>query len=195
MLEKKRPVRLLPLMAGMLDGANHPISPNPITFRSVRSQSLSKLSFNPINISSSAFSHNSRPHNLDLTQFYIRGDRLFSYHVNFPPEAFACLRGFLGATGAFKNPGYQTSISMNGSAIYMSEKSAKTRVLYVPEVSCVLFEEERAGYSEEDPRPVTVDVVAIVAAIFFFSSLLCRFEGEGGSPGGRSSSAGVVFVT
>ena len=88
MLEKKRPVRLLPSMAGMLEGANHAISPNPITFRSVRSQSLSK-------------------------------------QVNFPPQAFACLRGFLGATGAFTNP----------------------------EARCVLFEEEeRAGDNEEDKR-------------------------------------------
>lgn len=39
MLEKKSPVRLLPLMSGMLDGASHPMSPNPITFRSLRSQS------------------------------------------------------------------------------------------------------------------------------------------------------------
>jgi hypothetical protein len=43
MLSKKSPVKLLPSIAGMLDGANHPINPNPITFRSVRSQFLSKL--------------------------------------------------------------------------------------------------------------------------------------------------------
>ena len=42
MLSKKRPVKLFPSIAGMLDGANHPIRPNPITFRSLRSQSLSK---------------------------------------------------------------------------------------------------------------------------------------------------------
>lgn len=45
MLSKKRPVKLLPLIAGMLDGANHPINPNPITLKSLRSQSLSKLIF------------------------------------------------------------------------------------------------------------------------------------------------------
>lgn len=67
MLSKNRPVKLFPFMAGMLDGASHPINPKPITFKSVRSQSLSK-------------------------------------HVNFPPEAFASLRGFLAVTGAFKNP-------------------------------------------------------------------------------------------
>jgi len=38
MLSKKRPLKLLPPIAGMLDGASH-----PITFRSLRSQSLSKL--------------------------------------------------------------------------------------------------------------------------------------------------------
>ena len=54
-------------MAGMLDGAIHPIKPKPITFRSLLSQSLSK-------------------------------------HVNFPPEACASLRGFLAATGDFRNP-------------------------------------------------------------------------------------------
>ena len=43
MLSKKRPVRLLPLIAGTLDGASHPINPNPITLKSLRSQSLSKL--------------------------------------------------------------------------------------------------------------------------------------------------------
>lgn len=38
---------------------------------------------------------------------------------------------------------------------------------------CVLFEEEeRAGDNEEDPRPATVDAVAMVVAIFFFSPLL-----------------------
>ncbi len=104
-------------MAGMLDGANHPITPNPITFRSVRSQSLSK-------------------------------------QVNFPPQAFTCLSGFLGATGAFTNP----------------------------EVRFVLFEEEeRAADNEEEPRPATVVAVAMVVAIFcflfssflLFSSLLC----------------------
>ena len=42
MLEKKRPERLFPLMAGTLDGASHPINPNPITFKSVLSQFLSK---------------------------------------------------------------------------------------------------------------------------------------------------------
>ena len=42
MLSKKRPVKLFPSMAGMLDGAIHPISPNPITLKSLRSQSLSK---------------------------------------------------------------------------------------------------------------------------------------------------------
>ena len=42
MLWQKSPVKLSPLIAGMLDGASHPISPNPITFRSVLSQSLSK---------------------------------------------------------------------------------------------------------------------------------------------------------
>lgn len=43
MLEKKSPVRLLPLIAGTLDGAIHPISPNPITFRSLLSQSCGNL--------------------------------------------------------------------------------------------------------------------------------------------------------
>jgi hypothetical protein len=43
MLEKKSPVRLLPLINGMLDGASHPMSPNPITFRSLRSQSRGNL--------------------------------------------------------------------------------------------------------------------------------------------------------
>lgn len=43
MLPKKSPVKLSPLIAGMLDGASHPINPNPITFKSLRSQSLSKL--------------------------------------------------------------------------------------------------------------------------------------------------------
>lgn len=43
MLWKKSPVKLLPLITGTLDGAIHPINPNPITFRSVRSQFLSKL--------------------------------------------------------------------------------------------------------------------------------------------------------
>src|SRR5574339_473755 len=42
MLSKKSPVKLFPSITGMLDGAIHPISPNPITFRSLRSQSLSK---------------------------------------------------------------------------------------------------------------------------------------------------------
>lgn len=42
MLEKKSPVKLLPLITGMLDGASHPINPNPITLKSLRSQSLSK---------------------------------------------------------------------------------------------------------------------------------------------------------
>ena len=45
MLSKKRPVKLLPSIAGMLDGANHPINPNPITLKSLRSQSLWKLLF------------------------------------------------------------------------------------------------------------------------------------------------------
>jgi hypothetical protein len=44
MLEKKRPVRLLPLITGTLEGAIHPMSPNPITFRSRRSQSRGNLS-------------------------------------------------------------------------------------------------------------------------------------------------------
>lgn len=39
MLEKKRPVRLLPLMTGTLDGPIHPMRPKPITLRSLRSQS------------------------------------------------------------------------------------------------------------------------------------------------------------
>lgn len=42
MLPKKRPVRLLPLMTGMLEGASQPIKPNPITLKSLRSQFLSK---------------------------------------------------------------------------------------------------------------------------------------------------------
>ena len=42
MLSKNSPVKLFPLITGMLDGAIHPMSPNPITFRSLRSQSLSK---------------------------------------------------------------------------------------------------------------------------------------------------------
>ena len=42
MLSKKRPVRLFPLIAGTLEGANHPIRPNPITFKSLLSQSLWK---------------------------------------------------------------------------------------------------------------------------------------------------------
>ena len=41
-LSKKRPLKLLPLIAGMLEGASHPIKPNPITFKSLLSQSLSK---------------------------------------------------------------------------------------------------------------------------------------------------------
>jgi hypothetical protein len=43
MLSKKRPVRLFPFIAGMLDGASHPISPNPTTFKSLLNQFLSKL--------------------------------------------------------------------------------------------------------------------------------------------------------
>lgn len=95
MLEKKSPVKLLPLMAGMLDGAIHPIKPKPITLKSVLSQSLSKL------------------HNQEDDQFYkliisvqSLGDSLYiNYHVNFPPEACASLKGFLAVTGDFRNPG------------------------------------------------------------------------------------------
>ena len=47
MLPKKSPVKLSPLIAGMLDGASHPINPNPITFKSLRSQSLSKHVYLP----------------------------------------------------------------------------------------------------------------------------------------------------
>lgn len=43
MLWKKSPVRLFPLMTGILDGASQPIRPNPMTLKSVRSQFLSKL--------------------------------------------------------------------------------------------------------------------------------------------------------
>jgi hypothetical protein len=43
MLPKNRPVRLLPLINGKLDGAIHPISPNPITDKSFLSQFLWKL--------------------------------------------------------------------------------------------------------------------------------------------------------
>jgi hypothetical protein len=43
MLPKNRPVRLLPLINGKLDGAIHPISPNPITDRSFLNQFLWKL--------------------------------------------------------------------------------------------------------------------------------------------------------
>ena len=42
MLSKKRPVRLFPFIAGILEGANHPISPNPTTFKSLLNQLLSK---------------------------------------------------------------------------------------------------------------------------------------------------------
>ena len=43
MLEKKSPVRLLPLMTGTLEGPIHPMSPKPITLRSLRSQSRGNL--------------------------------------------------------------------------------------------------------------------------------------------------------
>jgi hypothetical protein len=43
MLEKKSPVRLLPLMAGTLDGPIQPMSPKPMTLRSLRSQSRGNL--------------------------------------------------------------------------------------------------------------------------------------------------------
>ena len=42
-LSKKSPVKLFPLITGMLEGAIQPINPNPITLKSVLSQSLSKL--------------------------------------------------------------------------------------------------------------------------------------------------------
>ena len=47
MLSKKSPVKLLPSITGMLDGANHPINPNPITLKSFLSQSLSKHVYFP----------------------------------------------------------------------------------------------------------------------------------------------------
>ncbi len=43
MLARNRPVKLLPLMTGMLEGASQPMRPNPTTERSLRNQSLLKL--------------------------------------------------------------------------------------------------------------------------------------------------------
>ncbi len=43
MLARNRPVKLLPLMTGMLEGASQPMRPNPTTERSFRNQSLLKL--------------------------------------------------------------------------------------------------------------------------------------------------------
>lgn len=51
MLEKNSPVKLSPLINGMLDGASQPIKPNPITLRSFLSQSLGKLLRNALTTS------------------------------------------------------------------------------------------------------------------------------------------------
>lgn len=85
MLSKKSPVRLLPLIAGMLEGASHPMRPNPITFRSVRSQSLSKLHH------ATRF-QGKRARARDSTGRSSVGG---FYQVNLPPEASFWLRGFL----------------------------------------------------------------------------------------------------
>jgi hypothetical protein len=99
MLSKKRPVRLFPFIAGMLDGASHPISPNPTTFKSLLNQFLSK-------------------------------------QVTLPPDAPASLKGFLALNVGFKKD-----------------------------------EEKGLVVMDDPPRPITVDGVANVAAIF----LLCCF--------------------
>lgn len=94
MLSKNSPVKLFPLITGMLDGAIHPISANPITFRSLRSQSLSKLHSPTQNQN-----HNKQPIILQI------GQSLITYQVNLPPDARATARGFLAASGDLTNPG------------------------------------------------------------------------------------------
>jgi len=42
MLPRNNPVKLFPLMSGKLEGASHPMSPNPITEKSLLNQSLLK---------------------------------------------------------------------------------------------------------------------------------------------------------
>uniref|UniRef100_A0A1J3IGK1 Uncharacterized protein n=2 Tax=Noccaea caerulescens TaxID=107243 RepID=A0A1J3IGK1_NOCCA len=104
MLSKKRPVRLFPFIAGMLDGANHPTSPNPTTFRSLLNQFLSK-------------------------------------QVNLPPDAPASVRGFLTLNVGFRK------------------------------------DEERGLEETDDPaRPITVDGVANVAAIFLLFASFSQTE-------------------
>jgi hypothetical protein len=80
MLSKKRPLKLLPPIAGMLDGASHPINPNPITFRSLRSQSLSKLTrrIKEKQIKQPLITVDSSNSNMIIITFS-------TYHMNFPP--------------------------------------------------------------------------------------------------------------
>lgn len=106
MLWKKRPVKLLPLMAGMLEGASQPIKPNPITFKSVLSQSLSKLQKNQAQtIISLILNH---PHK-------IRRITTSSYHVNLPPETCANFSGLAASTGVLMKP----EKYIHGSCMYV----------------------------------------------------------------------------
>lgn len=100
MLWKNSPVKLLPLIAGMLEGASHPIKPNPITLKSFLSQSLSKLPKQERRKDET--SHPTNVHYLIYSKETSFGES--DYHVNFPPEALTCLKGFLAVTGDFTNP-------------------------------------------------------------------------------------------
>lgn len=115
-LSKKSPVRLLPSIAGMLDGANQPINPNPITLKSLRSQSLWKL-----HITIQKTYHNSfffiikiNIHRDQIIQFKNLTNQSYNknYHVTLPPfpTAIACLKGFLAVTCGFPNPGRKSQL-------------------------------------------------------------------------------------
>lgn len=95
----------MPFINGMLEGAIQPINPNPITFKSVLSQFLSKLQSDKLmsqNMSRIKENHHDELYNsINCYNFISLRD---DYQVNFPPDACARLKGFLAVTGDFRKP-------------------------------------------------------------------------------------------
>ena len=131
MLSKKSPVRLLPLIAGMLEGAIQPINPNPITLKSVLSQSLWKLlkppkqkyqikQFTNVTI---MIQFEKKKKIKTQNQAY-QSCKKNIYHVNLPPFPIAttCLKGFLALAGDLTNPANILQ-NMSQDAPYLIMKS------------------------------------------------------------------------